>query len=86
MTFGLFVPASKAHNYCNILGCGTLGTRAIDMIGEIALTILMGINDVEIGKTGYLNLKAQAFLKKLDGLLAKVCVAMCMVCGDRVGC
>jgi dihydrolipoamide dehydrogenase len=43
------VHANGGHG--KILGGGMLGTHAGDMIGEIALAIEMGADDVDIGKT-----------------------------------
>lgn len=34
-----------------IIGCGIVGTRAGDMIGEVALAIEMGADEIDIGKT-----------------------------------
>lgn len=49
-----FEDAPEAQGHSNILGDGTAGTHAGDMIvGEIALTIEMGSNAVYIGTTIY---------------------------------
>ena len=47
----LFDDSAEAQGHGRILGGGIVGTHAGDMIGEIALTIEMGADAVDIGKT-----------------------------------
>jgi len=47
----LFDDSPEAHGHGRILGGGIVGTHAGDMIGEIALAIEMGADEVDIGKT-----------------------------------
>jgi len=47
----LFDDSPEAHGHGKILGGGTVGTHAGDMIGEVALAIEMGADAVDIGKT-----------------------------------
>ena len=47
----LFDDSPEAHGHGRILGGGIVGTHAGDMIGEIALSIEMGADAVDIGKT-----------------------------------
>src|SRR3990167_3626683 len=47
----LFDDSPEAHGHGKILGGGMVGTHAGDMIGEIALAIEMGADEVDIGKT-----------------------------------
>lgn len=47
----LFDDSLEAHGHEKIPGDGMLGTHAGDMSGEIALTIEMGADTVDIGKT-----------------------------------
>jgi dihydrolipoamide dehydrogenase len=47
----LFDDSSEANGHGRILGGGIVGTHAGDMIGEIALAIEMGADEVDIGKT-----------------------------------
>jgi dihydrolipoamide dehydrogenase len=47
----LFDESESAHGHGKILGGGMVGTRAGDMIGEIALAIEMGADYADIGKT-----------------------------------
>jgi dihydrolipoamide dehydrogenase len=47
----LFDDGPDAHGHGRILGGGIVGTRAGDMIGEVALAIEMGADAVDIGKT-----------------------------------
>jgi dihydrolipoamide dehydrogenase len=47
----LFDDSPEANGHGRILGGGIVGTHAGDMIGEIALAIEMGADEVDIGKT-----------------------------------
>ncbi len=47
----LFDDSPEAHGHGRILGGGIVGTHAGDMIGEVALAIEMGADEVDIGKT-----------------------------------
>ena len=47
----LFDDSPEAHGHGKILGGGIVGTHAGDMIGEVALAIEMGADEVDIGKT-----------------------------------
>ncbi|AWI53566.1 dihydrolipoyl dehydrogenase [Aquabacterium olei] len=47
----LFDDSPEARGHGRILGGGIVGTHAGDMIGEIALAIEMGADEVDIGKT-----------------------------------
>jgi dihydrolipoamide dehydrogenase len=47
----LFDDSPEARGHGRILGGGMVGTHVGDMIGEIALTIEMGADTVDIGKT-----------------------------------
>ena len=47
----LFDDSPEAHGHGKILGGGIVGTHAGDMIGEIALTIEMGADALDMGKT-----------------------------------
>ncbi|MFZ4551705.1 MAG: dihydrolipoyl dehydrogenase [Aquabacterium sp.] len=47
----LFDDSPEANGHGRILGGGIVGTHAGDMIGEIALAIEMGADEIDIGKT-----------------------------------
>ena len=47
----LFDDSPEAHGHGRILGGGIVGTHAGDMIGEVALAIEMGADEIDIGKT-----------------------------------
>ncbi|MFV0679430.1 dihydrolipoyl dehydrogenase [Ottowia sp.] len=47
----LFDDSPEAHGHGKILGGGIVGTHAGDMIGEVALAIEMGADEIDIGKT-----------------------------------
>src|SRR5574343_42878 len=47
----LFDDSPEAHGHGRILGGGSVGTHAGDMIGEVALAIEMGADAVDIGAT-----------------------------------
>ncbi|MDD2975457.1 dihydrolipoyl dehydrogenase [Aquabacterium sp.] len=47
----LFDDSPEANGHGRLLGGGIVGTHAGDMIGEIALAIEMGADEVDIGKT-----------------------------------
>jgi dihydrolipoamide dehydrogenase len=47
----LFDDSPEAHGHGKILGGGMVGTHAGDMIGEVALSIEMGADAIDIGKT-----------------------------------
>ena len=51
MTKLLFDDSPEAHGHGKILGGGMVGTHAGDMIGEVALAIEMGADEIDIGKT-----------------------------------
>jgi dihydrolipoamide dehydrogenase len=51
MTKLLFDDSPEAHGHGRILGGGMVGTHAGDMIGEVALAIEMGADEIDIGKT-----------------------------------
>jgi dihydrolipoamide dehydrogenase len=47
----LFDDSPEAHCHGRILGGGMVGTRAGDMISEVALAIELGADAIDIGKT-----------------------------------